>query len=53
MEKPTGIHGSQEIFGAISKYTILVISFFNSNYYDGNKTIQSDKIWDGKYHLWK
>ena len=51
MEKPAGNHGSQKIFGAISKYTILVISFFNSTYYDGNKNIQSDKMCDGKCDL--
>ena len=28
--------GSEKIGGAVSKYTILLISFFNSTYYDGN-----------------
>ena len=36
MEKPATDDGGQKIRGAVSEYTILLISFFKSTYYEGN-----------------
>ena len=38
----------EKIGGAVSKYTILLISFFNSTFYDGNKAYKVQKMCDGK-----
>ena len=43
----------EKIGGTISKYTILLISFFNSTSYDGNKAYKVQKMCDEKCDLWK
>ena len=40
--------GSEKIGSTVSKYTILLILFFNSTYYDSNKAYKVQKMCDGK-----
>ena len=52
--KTASNNGSEKIGSAVSKYTILLILFFNSTYYNCNKSMQIQNcVMENMLWIWK